>query len=101
MVWHPIEETLSTIEPAFRFWQDSAHLGLLHPQGPVSFNIIDAALNYCNRLPFERRVARYFQHSLWHELLMRYLRPQAVEQAVLNELQPQLANELAEELVMA
>jgi hypothetical protein len=36
MVWHPIEETLSSIEPAFRFWQDSAHLGLSHERGPVS-----------------------------------------------------------------
>jgi hypothetical protein len=94
MVWHPIEETLSTIEPTFRFWQDSAHLGLLHERGPVSLNVIDAALNYCNRMPFESRLAHYFQHSLWHELLMRYLQHETVEQAVLGELQPQLAEEL-------
>jgi hypothetical protein len=30
---------------------------------------------------------------------MRYLRPASVEQAVAGELQPQLASELAEELV--
>jgi hypothetical protein len=95
MVWHPIEEALSTIEPAFRFWQGGAHLGMLHGHGPVSCNVIDAALNYCNRLSFEQRLAPYFQHSLWHELLMRYLQPQAVEQAVLSELQPQLVEELA------
>jgi hypothetical protein len=35
----------------------------------------------------------YFQHSLWHELLMRYLHPATVERAVLGELQPQLAEE--------
>jgi hypothetical protein len=94
MVWHPIEQTLSTIEPTFRFWQDSAHLGLLHERGPVSLNVIDAALNYCNQVPFESRVAHYFQHSLWHELLMRYLKRETVEQAVLGELQPQLAEAL-------
>lgn len=94
MVWHPIEETLSTIEPTFRFWQDSAHLGLLHERGPVSLNVIDTALNYCNRLSFGNRMAQYFQHSLWHELLMRYLQHDTVEQAVLGELQPKLAEEL-------
>jgi hypothetical protein len=95
MAWQPIEEALSSIEPTFRFWQQSAHLGILHDQGPVSLNVVDAALNYCNRLPFEKRLAQYFQHSLWHELLMRYLRHDTVEQAVLRELQPQLAREAA------
>jgi hypothetical protein len=95
MVWHPIEQTLSTIEPTFSFWHGSAHLGVAHDHGPVSLNVVDAALNYCNRMPFERRIAQYFQHSLWHELLLRYLQPKTVEQAVLGELQPQLAEELA------
>jgi hypothetical protein len=95
MVWHPIEETLASIEPTFRFWQHSAHLGLLHERGPVSLNIIDTALNYCNRLPFEQRLSQYFQHSLWHELMMKYLRHDTVERAVLGELQPELAKELA------
>ena len=95
MAWHPVETALSKIEPSMDFWRSSASLGLLHEQGPVSCNIADAALNYCNRLPFERRMARYFQRSLWHDLLMRYLQHDAVEQAVLHELQPQLAEEFA------
>lgn len=93
MAWHPIEDALATIEPAFRFWQHGAHLGMLHERGPVSCNVLDAALNYCNQLPFDKRLAHYFQHSLWHELLSRYLRRDTVEQAVLSELQPQLAEE--------
>ena len=94
IAWHPIEETLSAIEPSFDFWQRSAHLGLLHEQQPVSLNVVDAALNYCNQLPFENRVVQYFQHSLWHELLLRYLQHKPVEQTVMAELQPQLAEEL-------
>jgi len=94
MVWHPVEQTLSSLEPAFRFWQGGGHLALLHDRGPVSLNVVDAALNYCNRLPFEQRLTQYCRHSLWHELLMRYLRPASVEQAVAGELQPQLAEEL-------
>jgi hypothetical protein len=118
MAWQPIEEALSAIEPSFAFWQHSAHLGLGHtdlahansrgaldsstalkgghgyaatgilPQKAVSLNVIDTALNYCNQLPFERRIVHYFQQSLWHELLLRYLRRDTVEQTVLAALQP-------------
>ncbi|HSX45762.1 MAG TPA: hypothetical protein VLG27_02025 [Candidatus Saccharimonadia bacterium] len=93
IAWHPIEKTLSQIEPSLDFWHDSAHLGLVQGRRPVSLNIVDAALNSCNHLPFERRLLDYFQHSLWHEVLLRYLQPEAVEQTVLSELQPQLAEE--------
>ncbi len=96
IAWHPIEDTLAAIEPSFAFWRQSAHLSLLHDQRPVSLNVVDAALNYCNQLPFEQRLAHYFQRSVWHELLLRYLRPEAVEKALLGETQPQLAEELAE-----
>jgi len=96
MAWQPIEQTLSAIEPSFDFWQQSAHLGLLHGHQPVSLNVLDAALNCCNNLPFEKQVVQYFQRSLWHELLLRYLRHDTVERTIVDELQPQLAEELVE-----
>lgn len=94
IAWHPIEETLSAIEPCFAFWQQGAHLGLLHDRQPVSLNVVDAALNYCNGLPFEQRIVHYFQRSLWHELMLRYLKHESVEQTVMSQLQPELAEEL-------
>jgi hypothetical protein len=94
MNWHALEQSLAEIDPRLQFWQDTAYLGLLdNAQKPVSMNFVDAALNYCNQLPFERRMVHYFQRSLWQELLLRYLRHEPVEQAVLSELQPQLATE--------
>lgn len=96
MNWHAIEQALAQIDPALMFWRDTAYLGLLDDsQQPVSMNFVDAALNYCNQLPFERRIVHYFQHSLWQELLLRYLRPEPVEQTVLSELQPRLVKEEA------
>ena len=89
--WHGVEQAMSQIEPSLRFWQHSAHLGVLHDKKAVSLNIVDAALNVCNGLGFEQRVHSYFQKSLWHELLLRYLQPATVEATVLAELQPQLA----------
>jgi hypothetical protein len=95
MAWHPVEETLSRIEPSLKFWQQSGHLGLLDRHGPVSLNIVDAALNACNQLPYEQRLAHYFQQALSNELLLRYLQHDTVEQSVSNALQPQLAEEMA------
>ncbi len=93
MVWHPVERLLSAIEPDLAFWHDTAHLGMLDDHKPVSFNLVDAAINACNALSFEDRAVHHFQRSLWHELLLRYLRHQPVEDTVLAELQPQLAEE--------
>lgn len=95
MLWQSVEQGLSKIEPQLQFWQGTAHLGLLHEGKAVSMNLVDAALNHCNHLPFESRLSRYFQRSLHHELLTRYLRPEVIEQAVWQELHPQLATEMA------
>jgi hypothetical protein len=95
MAWQPIERMLSHIEPSMAFWHDSSHLGLMQDRQPVSLNIVDAALNLCNHVPFENRIANYFRHSLWHELLLNYLNHDTVEQTVLAQLQPQLAVETA------
>lgn len=95
IAWHPIEQTLSSIEPRFAFWHESAHVGTLHGDKPVSMNVVDAALSYCNGLPYPQRVSHYFQRSLWHELQLRYLRHDSVEQSVMKQLQPEFATELA------
>ncbi len=95
MSWRSVEESLMNIEPSLKFWLDSDHLGLLHEHQPVSLNIVDVALNLCNNLPFEKRLTKAFQKSLWHELLLQYLKHDTVENTVLNQLQPQSAYELA------
>ncbi len=58
-------------------------------------NLVDTALNYCNGLPFEKRITSYFRQSLWHELLLKYLDHDEVEQSVMDTLQPELAKETA------
>ncbi|MEK7594645.1 MAG: hypothetical protein AAB436_03345 [Patescibacteria group bacterium] len=93
--WHQVERTLSSIEPSLEFWHQSGHLGLVRDGKPVSLNIVDAALNLCNSLPFEQRIVHYFQRSLWHELLLNYMGHESVERAVISELSPQLATETA------
>ena len=93
--WHSIEKVLGHIEPSLEFWRGTTHLSLLHDHQPVSFNILDVCLTYCNHLPFEQRVVQYFRSSLWNELLLRYLKPEKVEETVTSQLQSELATEPA------
>lgn len=93
MIWQSVEHTLTRIDPAMNFWQGTAHLGLLDGREPVSMNLIDSATNLCNQIPYKDRASHYFQRSLWHELFLRYLHHQPIEDSVLNELQPALATE--------
>lgn len=91
LAWHSVEKVLQYIAPDLHFWQHTATLGVLHQHRPVSMNITDAALSFCNQLPYENRIVHYFRHGLWHELVMRYLKHENVEQAVLRGLESQLA----------
>jgi hypothetical protein len=95
LTWHAVEKVLSHIEPTLEFWHNTTALSLLHEHEPVSMNIIDVALNYCNQLPYKNRIVDYFRHSLWHELLIRYLKHDAVEQTVLAGLHAELVTEPA------
>lgn len=93
LTWHSIEKVLSYIDPSLDFWRNTTHLGLLHDHQAVSFNIIDAAINCCNQLPFEQRIMQYYRQSLWHELVIRYLKHDNVEQSVVSGLQQELVME--------
>lgn len=93
LTWHSIEKVLAYIDERLDFWRHTAHLGLLHDHQPVSFNVIDVAVNYCNQLPFEKRVLQYYRQSLWHELVIRYLKHDNVEQSVVSGLQSDLVLE--------
>lgn len=90
--WHSIEKVLSYIDPRLEFWLQTNHLSLLHERQPVSFNIIDVALNYCNKVDYHNRLTHYFKHSLWHELIIRYLKHDNVEQLVLGGLEKDLVD---------
>jgi hypothetical protein len=95
LTWHSVERLLEHIEPSLGFWRGTQHLSVLHEHQPVSLNLVDVALNYCNQLPFAKRVAHTSQLALWHELLLRYLKHENIEQTVLGQLQAELVPEPA------
>lgn len=88
--WKPAEHLLAELHDRLEFWGRTAYLGLLDNGETVSLNLTDAVLNFCNKLPYEHRIVHYFRDHLWHELMMRYLHQDSLEQAV----QEQLGGEL-------
>lgn len=90
--WKPAENILASLHERLEFWSHGAHLALLDCGTPVSLNFTDVVLNFCNKLPYEHRIVHYFRDQLWHELMLRYLNQENLEQ-VLHE---QLGNELVD-----
>jgi hypothetical protein len=90
-MWRNVEAAMARICPALAFWEGTAFVSFTHAGQSVSMNIIDAAINSCNQVAYEVRTAHHAQQSLWHELCLRYLNHESIEQAVAGLLQPQLA----------
>lgn len=87
LAYRKAEAVLFRIEPALHFWHQLDYVALPAPDGPVSLNLLDTAINLVNQLPYERRVAYHMQASLWHELHSRYLAQPALERQLLNQLE--------------
>ncbi len=92
LVWQTAEEILYTIEPALKFWEGTGHIGWSKQGQPVSFHLLDNAVNYCNGFSFEHRTLMHFRSSLWHELLERYLSQKAFTDQVLRNLDEELVS---------
>lgn len=80
------EEVLYSLEPALHFWHDMDYVGLPQPDGPLSFNLTDAAMNLVNDLPYERRAYYHLQGAIWNEMYFRYVGQRSFEQNVLQQL---------------
>lgn len=106
LAWQAAEDALSAVHARFGFWQGAAHLGLVahdtgksQPKGGrgeiVSLNLIDTVLNFCNKLPYERRFVRYARDHIWHELMLRYMHQGNIERSVHEQLTNELVGEMA------
>lgn len=95
LAWHTPEDVLATLQPALSFWKDTQFVATLHDDEPVSFNVIDVALSFCNKLGFADRIIHFLRDNLWHELMMRYLNQENLEEAVHRQLSRELVDETA------
>lgn len=85
-----LDAVVGDLLPDASFWSRTDSLGMLDGKEVVSYNLHDVAVNACNDLPFEKRVSHSLRQSLWHELLLGYMKIEKVEQAVAARMQPEL-----------
>lgn len=78
--WRQAEHVLYRIEPALKFWEGMDCVGVTRDGKPISFNLLDNALNYCNGLDYGLGRAKHMQTNLWDELYIRYLEQETVGQ---------------------
>ena len=90
--WDSAESILASLHDRLEFWGRGAYLALLDQGQPVSLNFTDVVLNFCNKLPYEQRVVHYFRDHLWHELMLRYLHQDNLEQMVHEQLGHELVD---------
>jgi hypothetical protein len=88
--WHDAEDVLVQLHPALRFWANSEYVCALRDDQPVSLNLLDVALSYCNHLRFADRIVHFVREHLWHELMSRYLHQENLEAAVHQQLSREL-----------
>jgi hypothetical protein len=93
--WHDGEKIIAELEPAVAFWADTQYICTIHNDQPVSCNVLDVALSYCNQLPFADRIVHFVREHLWHELMSRYLHQENLEAAVHQQLSRELVDDLS------
>ncbi len=86
LAWRNVEEVLYHLEPALHFWHGMDYVATKGDHKPVSFNLLDMALNYLNGLDYGHRVYQHAQDGLWNELFVRYMGQPALENQVLKSL---------------
>lgn len=86
MFWRKAETVLYKIEPALHFWHDMDFVGAYKSGQLISFNLIDNAICYVNRLPYAIRQTSHMRESLWNEIFIRYFGTDALKQQVLKQL---------------
>lgn len=96
LTWAQAEDVLVKLEPALEFWRDTQSLALLHDGQAVSCNMLDVALNYYNSVPFSDRIVHFLRDNIWHELMLKYLNQQNLEEAVGRQLSYELVDDLSD-----
>lgn len=94
LVWQKTEDALALIDPELGFWRGQSYVGKVYDELPLTFNLLDATINYSRRLSYDKRHFKHFRNSLWNEIFVRYMGSNNLSQQVLSRLD---TNEIAPE----
>lgn len=97
LIWQKTEDLLALIDPEMGFWRGQSYVGKVYDGLPISFNLLDVAINYSRKLSYKERYYKHFRNSLWNEIFVRYMGSQNLTQQVLgrldeNEVAPEYLN---------
>ena len=84
--WRRAEEMIYELAPELKFWEDLDYVAIMHNGRPTTFNVLDVAASYVNKLPYKDRAIYHFRESLWTEIFVRYMGQKTLEQQVLKQL---------------
>lgn len=84
--WRRAEEMLYQLAPELEFWKDLDYVAVMYNKRPLTFNILDVAASYVNKLPYKDRAIYHFRESLWTEIFVRYMGQKTLEEQVLKQL---------------
>lgn len=87
LAWSPVSELIGAFAPGMDFWKGTEYLGAASADGVVSYNVLDVCLNYCNNVPYHKRIVFFMRESLRDQLYTRYLAQPNLEQMVLERLE--------------
>lgn len=86
LYWRKAEEQLYAIDPELKFWNGLDYVGVDLSEGPISFNLLDASMNYYLAVSYQDRKVTHMRASLWNELYARYLGVSTLKRQVLSQL---------------
>lgn len=93
LAWLAAEDVLTKIHPELSFWQGVGFVGSHQDHKPVSFNVLDAAINFCNQLPYDHQSTHYLHDNLHTELFRRYLQETPLHAELVRQLDQHLAEQ--------
>ncbi len=73
LVFTSLLDKIGDIVADFKYWDNTSSLAYIKGGQTTSLNIIDVAVNLCNKLDFNSREIKHFKNSLWQELVKRYV----------------------------
>ncbi len=85
--WESTETRLASMSSELDFWVNSHYLGFSNDDGlPLSLHVVDVAASLVMKRSYGEHVVSHMRTSLWNEFQLRYLKHEALENAVVSQL---------------
>jgi hypothetical protein len=85
--WESTETRLASLSPELDFWVNSHYLGFSNSDElPISMHVVDVAASLVLDRSYGEHVVSHMRTSLWNEFQLRYMKHQALEDAVVSQL---------------